>query len=118
MAWFLTFLCIYIKDAFGFYILKIINSMCCYCTHIYSTVSLNYRHAIYANRLYLSLFEERHPEYLATNTPAGPQICGAVRIHPSAQIHPSAVVSSVEDFSLCFPGAKTGVKNRSRVNWA
>ena len=49
-------------------------------------------HAIYANRLYLSLFKERHPEYLATSTPGGPEIYGAVRIHPSAQIDPSAVV--------------------------
>jgi mannose-1-phosphate guanylyltransferase len=52
----------------------------------------NAGHAIYANRLYLSLFKERHPEYLATNTPGGPEIYGAVRIHPSAQIDSSAVL--------------------------
>ncbi|CAI8002055.1 Mannose-1-phosphate guanyltransferase alpha-A [Geodia barretti] len=51
-------------------------------------------HAIYANRLYLSLFKERHPEYLATNTPGGHEIYGAVRIHPSAQIDSSAVEHS------------------------
>ncbi|CAI8002053.1 Mannose-1-phosphate guanyltransferase alpha-A [Geodia barretti] len=52
----------------------------------------NAGHAIYANRLYLSLFKERHPEYLATNTPGGHEIYGAVRIHPSAQIDSSAVL--------------------------
>ena len=49
-------------------------------------------HAIYANRLYLSLFKERHPTYLAINSSSSPQIIGAVRIHPSAEIDPSAVV--------------------------
>jgi mannose-1-phosphate guanylyltransferase len=52
----------------------------------------NAGHAIYANRLYLSLFKERHPTYLATTTADGPQITGAVRLHPSAEIHPSAVL--------------------------
>ena len=49
-------------------------------------------HAIYANRLYLSLFKERHPTYLAITSSSSPQIIGAVRIHPSAEIDPSAVV--------------------------
>ena len=56
---------------------------------IYNLIS---RHAIYANRLYLSLFKKCHPEYLATTTANGPKIIGAVRIHPSAQIDSTAVV--------------------------
>ena len=66
-----------------------------YRAHVHQTIlqpTFFHRHAIYANRLYLSLFKDRHPNYLATTTAGGPQIIGAVRIHPSAEIHPSAVV--------------------------
>ena len=50
--------------------------------------------AIYANRLYLSLFRQTHPQLLATGREDGPTIIGDVRIHPTASVDPSAVVSS------------------------
>ena len=68
--------------------------------------------AIYANRLYLRLFNKTHPEYLAgpggengngnavvkadspenESTSPGPVILGDVRIHPTATVDPSAVL--------------------------
>ena len=71
------------------------------------------RNAIYANRLYLRLFKKTHPEYLAGpggengngngdvtmdgpvngSVPLAPIIFGDVRIHPTATVDPSAVVS-------------------------
>lgn len=51
------------------------------------------RCAIYANRLYLSLFQKTHPERLATNGPQLPNIVGHVRIHPTALVDPTATVS-------------------------
>ena len=53
------------------------------------------RSALYANNLYLSQYRTLHPTLLACNTQGGPRIIGDVMIHPSAQIHPSAVVSHV-----------------------
>lgn len=72
-----------------------------YRVHAHQTILQSFfcRHAIYANRLYLSLFKERHLNYLATTTAGGPQIIGAVRLHPSAEIHPSAVVYTASTHS-------------------
>jgi hypothetical protein len=36
---------------------------------------------------------QTNPERLAKNTPGGPEIVGAVYIHPTAQIDPQAKVS-------------------------
>jgi mannose-1-phosphate guanylyltransferase len=48
--------------------------------------------AIYANRLYLSLFRRNCPERLATNTEGQPTIIGDVRIHPTAEVNPTATL--------------------------
>lgn len=48
--------------------------------------------AIYANRLYLSLYRETAPECLASNGDDLPCIIGDVRIHPTAVISPTAVL--------------------------
>lgn len=48
--------------------------------------------AIYANKLYLSLYHETHPTRLATNKEGSPTIIGDVFIHPNATIHPTAVL--------------------------
>ena len=53
------------------------------------------RNAIYANRLYLKLFRDLSPELLATNGPGKPTIIGDVRIHPSATVDPTAMVSLI-----------------------
>ncbi len=57
---------------------------------IYCFVSSN---AIYANRLYLMLFRKISPHLLASNGPDMPNIIGDVRIHPSATVDPTAVVT-------------------------
>ena len=51
--------------------------------------------AIYANRHYLELYHTSHPDRLAKNGPGKPQVRGDVYIHPSAQVHESAVVSKL-----------------------
>ncbi|XP_053385632.1 mannose-1-phosphate guanyltransferase alpha-B-like isoform X3 [Mercenaria mercenaria] len=48
--------------------------------------------AIYANRHYLDLYHKSHPERLAKNSVGKPQIRGDVFIHPSAQVHETAVL--------------------------
>ncbi|XP_072031264.1 mannose-1-phosphate guanylyltransferase regulatory subunit alpha-A-like isoform X2 [Amphiura filiformis] len=48
--------------------------------------------AIYANRLYLSLYHETHPDRLAQNSSNGPQIIGDVYIHPTAHVDPTATL--------------------------
>uniref|UniRef100_A0A803T389 Mannose-1-phosphate guanyltransferase C-terminal domain-containing protein n=1 Tax=Anolis carolinensis TaxID=28377 RepID=A0A803T389_ANOCA len=48
--------------------------------------------AIYANRLYLSCYNQCHPERLAQNRPGGPTIRGNVYIHPTATVDASAVL--------------------------
>lgn len=48
--------------------------------------------AIYANRLYLSLYHTTHPERLATANDNGPTIIGDVFIHPSARVDPTATL--------------------------
>lgn len=51
------------------------------------------RAAIYANRHYLNLYRETHPDRLAKlDSAAGPTVIGDVFIHPTAQVHPSATV--------------------------
>ena len=53
--------------------------------------------AIYANRLYLSLLNERQPGLLAARqsdeSVTGPSIIGDVRVHPTAHVDPTATVS-------------------------
>ncbi|KAJ2556864.1 hypothetical protein EV175_001715 [Coemansia sp. RSA 1933] len=46
--------------------------------------------AVPANALYLQGAREENESFLAKNTGAGPEITGAVYIHPSAQVHASA----------------------------
>ncbi|XP_066467674.1 mannose-1-phosphate guanyltransferase alpha isoform X1 [Tiliqua scincoides] len=48
--------------------------------------------AIYANRLYLSCYNQCHPERLAQNHPGGPIIRGNVYIHPTASVDATAVL--------------------------
>ncbi|XP_011918169.1 PREDICTED: mannose-1-phosphate guanyltransferase alpha isoform X3 [Cercocebus atys] len=48
--------------------------------------------ALYASRLYLSRYQDTHPERLAKHTPGGPRIRGNVYIHPTAKVAPSAVL--------------------------
>lgn len=51
-----------------------------------------FRAAIYANRHYLALYQNWHKERLAKNGELKPQIIGDVYIHPTADVHPTAVV--------------------------
>jgi len=48
--------------------------------------------AIYANRHYLELYHGSHPDRLAKNGTGKPRVIGDVFIHPSAQVHETAVV--------------------------
>lgn len=54
--------------------------------------------AIYANRRFLDVYKRTHPERLAKNGIESNEfpceIIGDVTIHPTAQIHPTAVVSN------------------------
>ena len=52
-----------------------------------------FRAAIYANRHYLSIYHDTHPERLAINEKDQPTITGDVYIHPTAEVHLSALVS-------------------------
>lgn len=56
---------------------------------------LPFSNAIYANKLYLSLFRQTHSDYLSSQDSNDklPVIIGDVRVHPSAVIDPTAVVS-------------------------
>ena len=63
-----------------------------------SGLSLLQSSAIYANRLYLSLFNETHKERLAS----GPNVTGLVRIHPTAHVDASAKVSGISVEELCM----------------
>lgn len=51
-----------------------------------------FRSAIGANATYLEQQAKENPERLVKRAPAGPEIIGAVYIHPSAQVDPSAKV--------------------------
>lgn len=55
-----------------------------------------YRSAIPANAAYLEQQAEEHPEKLAQRQSGGPEIIGAVYIHPSAHVDPSAKVHHCE----------------------
>ncbi|KAG1057499.1 hypothetical protein G6F46_003666 [Rhizopus delemar] len=48
--------------------------------------------AIAANALYLEAAARENSDRLAKNTPGGPEIIGAVYIHPSAQVDPTAKI--------------------------
>ncbi|XP_022702139.1 mannose-1-phosphate guanyltransferase alpha-B-like isoform X1 [Varroa jacobsoni] len=48
--------------------------------------------AIYANRHYLEMYNNRKDERLTLQTPNGPKIIGDVYIHPTANVHSSAVI--------------------------
>jgi len=48
--------------------------------------------AIYANRHYLDMYKEHHPNRLATNGDGKPKIIGDVFIHPTASVDPTAVL--------------------------
>lgn len=48
--------------------------------------------AIYANRHYLALYKAKHPNRLASAVNGPCQIIGDIYIHPSASVHPTAVV--------------------------
>ncbi|KFM73934.1 Mannose-1-phosphate guanyltransferase alpha-B, partial [Stegodyphus mimosarum] len=48
--------------------------------------------AIYANRHYLELYHETHPDRLAQNSDGKPTVVGDVFIHPTANVHPSATL--------------------------
>uniref|UniRef100_F6QZY6 GDP-mannose pyrophosphorylase A n=2 Tax=Macaca TaxID=9539 RepID=F6QZY6_MACMU len=51
--------------------------------------------ALYASRLYLSRYQDTHPERLAKHTPGGPRIRGNVYIHPTAKEHTCVLHSIV-----------------------
>ena len=57
------------------------------------TAVLGFRAAVYANRHYLNIYRRTHPDRLASNKEDGPKIIGDVFIHPTASVHPTAVVS-------------------------
>lgn len=48
--------------------------------------------AIYANRHYLELYHETHPDWLASNGENKPNIIGDVFIHPTATVHSTAIL--------------------------
>lgn len=57
-----------------------------------SVIFCYFRAAIYANRHYLALYQNWHKERLARSGELKPQIIGDVYIHPTADVHPTAVV--------------------------
>lgn len=57
-----------------------------------TVICCHFRAAIYANRHYLALYQNWHKERLAKNGELKPQIIGDVYIHPTADVHPTAVV--------------------------
>jgi mannose-1-phosphate guanylyltransferase len=56
-------------------------------------IAVIFRSAVSANALYLEAEAREGSDRLAKNTPGGPEIIGAVYIHPSAHIDPTAKVS-------------------------
>ncbi|XP_033727009.1 mannose-1-phosphate guanyltransferase alpha-like isoform X2 [Pecten maximus] len=48
--------------------------------------------AIYANRHYLAIYRDSHPERLAGNDKDRPTIREDVYVHPTAQVHPTALL--------------------------
>jgi hypothetical protein len=61
-------------------------------------IVLCFSSAIYANRHYLEMYKQSHPKRLAQNEPGKPKIIGDVYIHPTANVDPTAVVSSLFEF--------------------
>lgn len=59
------------------------------------------RSAISANALYLEAEAREGSDRLAKNTPGGPEIIGAVYIHPSAHVDPTAKVMYRIEWVLC-----------------
>lgn len=53
-----------------------------------------FRAAVYANRHYLAIYKSSHPERLAKNGEGLPKVIGDVFIHPTATVHPTAVVGA------------------------
>lgn len=51
--------------------------------------------AVPANAAYLEQFARQQPERLAKNVAGGPEIIGAVYIHPSANVDPKAKVGCI-----------------------
>lgn len=48
--------------------------------------------AIYANRHYLALYKQKHPNRLASTSNDSCNIIGDVYIHSSATVHPTSIV--------------------------
>ena len=48
---------------------------------------------LYANRHYLKIFRNSHPERLTVSSSGGPRVIGDVFIHPTAVVDPTAVVN-------------------------
>lgn len=51
--------------------------------------------AIYANRHYLALYKTKRPNYLTSPNRNTCNIIGDVYIHPTASVHPSAMVKLI-----------------------
>lgn len=65
--------------------------------------------AIYANRHYLQVYRNKHPERLAKSKENQVNIIGDVYIHPSATVHPSAILGpnvSISAFATVGPGVR------------
>ena len=60
--------------------------------HFFLNYVLYCSSAIYANRHYLNIYHRTNPDRLAVNGADKPLIYGDVYIHPSASVHPTAVV--------------------------
>lgn len=60
------------------------------------------RSAISANALYLEAEAREGSDRLAKNTPGGPEIIGAVYIHPSAHVDPTAKVNDYWKWAIVY----------------
>jgi len=58
--------------------------------------------AVPANALYLEQYAQTFPERLAKSESGGPQIVGAVYIHPTAVVDPRAKVCSAHTYDWKF----------------
>ncbi|EIE92080.1 hypothetical protein RO3G_16791 [Rhizopus delemar RA 99-880] len=68
--------------------------------------------AIAANALYLEAAARENSDRLAKNTPGGPEIIGAVYIHPSAQVDPTAKKASCVLHSIVGWNSRIGSWSR------
>ena len=57
--------------------------------------------AIYSNRHCLKFYHKTHPERLFKSEKGEPKVIGDVFIHPSAHVHPTAVVSTQRKEIYC-----------------